>query len=134
MANSQVPKEKTYSDSAKTVPRRTPATNIAEENRPKIKPAPTLRSTKPLQGAARIKLKIFFVGGLATTTTAEDILENCRLQDVNAVRCPMLRSKRFGTQAARLTLAIAESDAEKIMSVNFWPNLVSVRDRIFPDE
>ena len=79
-----------------------------------------------------MKLKVFFVGGLATTTTAEDILEHCRLQDMHAVRCRMLRSKRFGTQAARLTLA--ESDAEKIMSVNFWPNLVSVRDWIFPDE
>ena len=114
------------------MPRRTPATNIAEENRPKIKPAPTLRSTKPLQGATRIKHKVFFVGGFATTTTAGDILEHCRLQDVHAVRCRKLRSKRFGTQAARLTLA--ESDAEKIMSVNFWPNLVSVRDWIFPDE
>ena len=80
-----------------------------------------------LLGANRIKLKMFFMGGIDPKCGNEDISELCKPVS-ELLECRLMPSGSFGTLAARLL--INESDAEKFQSPQ-WPDYFFLREWVF---
>ena len=76
-----------------------------------------------LLGATRIKRQVFYMGGINTECSVEDIesfcQEHCRL-----LACRIIPSRRYGTQAARIV--VDEHDGHVIESLP-WPKHLYVR-------
>lgn len=87
---------------------------------------------KALTGAAPRKRAVFFVGGISLDSTSADLIEYCRRRGVQVSSCRMFPSKRFGTQAARLSVAAADADRQGLLSDDFWPEHVVIRPWYFP--
>ena len=76
-----------------------------------------------LLGAERVKKQVYFVGGINPDCTSEDIENFCR-PHCPLLQCRIVPSRRYGTQAARLT--VAESNGQLLETLS-WPTHCYIR-------
>ena len=89
----------------------------------KLQRQQTKTDSKPLGklvGAARVRKRVYNLGGISPECSAEDIQNFCD-PGCRLIECRMLSSRRYGTQAARLV--VPENPEIKLESLDWPPNL-----------
>ena len=94
--------------------RRLPSKLQRQQNKTENKPL------GKLVGAARIRKRVYYLGGISPECSAEDIQNFCD-PGCRLIECRMLPSRRYGTQAARLV--VPENPEIKLESLDWPPNL-----------
>lgn len=92
--------------------RRLPSKLQRQQNKTENKPL------GKLVGAARIRKRVYYLGGISPECSAEDIQNFCD-PGCRLIECRMLPSRRYGTQAARLV--VPENPEIKLESLD-WPS------------
>ncbi len=87
--------------------------NLHEEKKPLGK----------LLGAVRVKKQVFYLGGINTECSSEDIVSFCGAV-CPVTDCRIMRSNRTGTQAARIVI---QENAAKTLEGLEWPEHVYLR-------
>ena len=70
-----------------------------------------------------------YVGNLVDSVTETHVVEYTKRNGVEVRSCYMLKSKIYGTNSARIKVAIQDKD--KILDSRFWPENVRVRSWVF---
>ena len=86
-----------------------------------------------LRGSGHVRRVVFYLNGIDPDCTAGDIAQYCADRNIKVSTCRILPSRRFGTSAARLSVAKQDAEREGIMSSNFWPKHIGIRLWAFPD-
>ncbi len=76
-----------------------------------------------LVGALRVKKQVFYLGGISTECSSEDVVSFCG-DSCPLIECRIMRSKRNGTQAARIV--VSESNGQTLECLE-WPKHVYLR-------
>ena len=116
-----------------TEPRRTTTLPIDQwKTQRKKRSTATVQTTIPLGelvGSPKVRKKVFYVGGIAPTCTAEDLLlyceDSCPLLD-----CRLMPSRRTGTRSA--CVEAAEDLSQRFASIT-WPENVYAHPWTFND-
>ena len=82
-----------------------------------------------LRGRDVIKPIFVYVGNLVDSVTETHVVEYTKRNGVEVRSCYMLKSKIYGTNSARIKVAIQDKD--KILDSSFWPENVRVRSWVF---
>ena len=85
------------------------------------------KSQLGLKGSNSIKKSVFFIGGLDLETTVEQVSGYCAERQVRVSSCRLLPSKRFGTRAARISVATSDAESAGLLKNEFWPEHISAR-------
>ena len=76
----------------------------------------------------------YYLRGISPECTAVDIQRYCDQRRIRVSSCRILQTRRFGTNAARLSVAQIDAEKEGIMSEDFWPEHITIRPWVFPEE
>ena len=91
-------------------------------------------SSRPVSAhTEHVRRVVFYLHGNDPDCTAGDIAQYCADRNIKVSTCRILPSRRFGTSAARLSVAKQDAEREGIMSSNFWPEHIGIRLWAFPD-
>ena len=112
----------------RTTPDRKPANAPVAPSRPAERTGPGT-----LRGSGHVRRVVFYLNGIDPDCTAGDIAQYCADRNIKVSTCRILPSRRFGTSAARLSVAKQDAEREGIMSSNFWPKHIRIRLWAFPD-
>ena len=85
----------------------------------------SLRIVSRLKGAYRVDCTPFHLSNISLTSSVEDVITFCRLKRVTITGCYAIRTRRWGTQS--MTIFVESSDADLVLSDDFWPHLVHCR-------
>ena len=79
--------------------------------------------------------ELFFISaGISPECTAGHIEKYCAEREIRVSNCRILQTRRFGTRAARLSVAQIDAEKAEMLSENFWPEHISIRPWIFPED
>lgn len=85
-----------------------------------------------LCGASRTKCKALYLGNVNTGCSADSIAQWCQKKKVDVIKCSVSETKYFGTAFAHLV--ICESDLGRVLSKDFWPDTITVREWRFKND
>ena len=97
--------------------------HVVRRKKTKAKTEETKNPLGKLLGAQRVKKQVFYLGGINTNCSAEDIVSFCE-DHCQLIECQTMPSKRSGTQAARLV--VKDSDGPILERLE-WPKHMYIR-------
>ena len=77
---------------------------------------------------------VFYLRDVSPESIAHDIADYCVKRGVRVSNCRILSSRRFGTVAARLSVAKIDAENTGLLSEGFWPEHIYVREWVFPED
>ena len=89
---------------------------------------------KQLRGTSHVPRAVFYLRGISPECTAGHIEKYCAEREIRVSNCRILQTRRFGTRAARLSVAQIDAEKAEMLSENFWPEHISIRPWIFPED
>ena len=89
---------------------------------------------KKLSCSTQVARAVFYLGGVSPERTDHDITDYCVKCRVRVSNCRILSSRRFGTVAARLSVAKTDAESTGLLSEGFWPEHIYVRKWVFPED
>ena len=89
---------------------------------------------KQLRGTSHVPRAVFYLRGISPECTAGDIEKYCAEREIRVSNCRILQTRRFGKRAARLSVAQIDAEKAEMLSENFWPEHISIRPWIFPED
>ena len=90
------------------------------------------KQSATLRAASRTKCKALYVGNVHPGCSAESIEKWCSDRGVFVIKCSVSETKYFGLAFAHMVLP--ESDLERSMSADFWPETLCVREWRFASD
>ena len=99
-----------------------------------LRSPPRTSEAKQLRGSGQIRRAVYYLRGISPECTAVDIQRYCDQRRIRVSSCRILPTRRFGTNAARLSVAQIDAEKEGIMSEDFWPEHITIRPWVFPEE
>ena len=99
-----------------------------------LKVPPRTSEAKQLRGSGQIRRAVYYLRGISPECTAVDIQRYCDQRRIRVSSCRILQTRRFGTNVARLSVAQIDAEKEGMMSENFWPEHITIRPWVFPEE
>ena len=90
------------------------------------------KQSATLRAASRTKCKALYVGNVHPGCSAESIEKWCSDRGVSVIKCSVSETKYFGLAFAHVVLP--ESDFERSMSADFWPETLRVREWRFASD
>ena len=99
-----------------------------------LRAPPRTSEAKQLRGSGQIRRAVYYLRGISPECTAVDIQRYCDQRRIRVSSCRILQTRRFGTNAARLSVAQIDAEKEGMMSEDFWPEHITIRPWVFPEE
>ena len=90
-------------------------------------PSPEGTSRCQLRGSTHVPRSVFFLRGIAPKCSPTDIEKYCNEKKFRVSSCRFVRSNRFGTHAARLSVSREDAEKAGILEKSFWPDHIYIR-------
>ena len=90
-------------------------------------PSPEGTSSCQLRGSTHVPRSVFFLRGIAPECSPTDIEKYCNEKKIRVSSCRFVRSNRFGTHAARLSVSREDAGKAGILEKSFWPDHIYIR-------
>ena len=90
-------------------------------------PSPEGTSSCQLRGSTHVPRSVFFLRGIAPECSPTDIEKYCNEKKIRVSSCRFVRSNRFGTHAARLSVSREDAEKAGILEKSFWPDHIYIR-------